>query len=91
MTAALGIRDTAVAAWRDLHAVLATGPPVACRADPEAWVGETAADRTEAASACACCHAADACSRFALANREANGVWAGTDYTPRPRRPRNAG
>ncbi len=85
-TARLGIRPSALPAWRRLQEAL-DGAAVPCTGDPDAWWSEDPDVRAYAARACIDCVAIERCGRFAEANRETAGVWAGVDRTPTAGRP----
>ena len=65
----------------------ATGRPVPCSTNPDAWHADDRATRTEAATACTWCPARRPCGVYARSNGERWGVWAGVDHTePRPKK-----
>ncbi|MFD9368805.1 WhiB family transcriptional regulator [Streptomyces sp. NPDC060020] len=68
--------------------------PRPCRADPDLWFSNTAADRKAAIQACNTCPLLQPCAEYALAHRPEYGVWGGLTRKarsgqaspPRPRR-----
>lgn len=61
---------------------------VPCSLDLETdqWFAETPAERAEAATECDGCAAFTECAGAAAEIRPRFGVWAGRDWSPRPRR-----
>ncbi len=57
-----------------------------CSADPDRWFAESVDDRRKAAAECTGCPALTECEATALAIKPRFGVWAGRDWTPRPRK-----
>lgn len=92
MTAGLGIRPQAIGAWVALHRAIADAArPTPCRADPDSWAEPVNPEHADAAAAlCQRCPVIDACRRFADANTERTGIWAGTNRTPKRGRPKAA-
>lgn len=64
------------------------GVKVPCAEDlaTDAWFAETPAERAEAAAECDGCAVFNLCAAAAAEIRPRFGVWAGRDWTPRPRR-----
>lgn len=88
MTSAFGIRPAAAPAWLDLqHALLALPSPTPCAADPDAWCDPRPEDVDYTANLCRRCPVLALCDRFATANRERSGIWAGSGRAPRLGRP----
>jgi hypothetical protein len=56
-----------------------TGRSTPCQSDPSLWFSVHAAERAEAAQACAWCPLLTACDTYAATNDERHGVWAGVD------------
>lgn len=84
----LGIREAALPAWLALHgALVALHRPVSCRASPDAWTDPRPADVANTANLCLRCPVFALCNRFATANRETAGIWAGRSREPKRRRP----
>ncbi len=88
MRARLGIRTAARPAWQRLqHALLDLDRPVPCRADPDAWTSDDVEQRAIASRTCSSCLVIRLCDAFANVNREAGGIWAGRERTPKRGRP----
>ena len=87
-----GVRAAALPAWEALRtALFSTDEPVPCRNDPDAWFSDDPDVREYAAAHCWSCPVLAECGRFATANQETAGVWAGMDRTRsagRPARPK---
>lgn len=84
-----GIRDEAIPAWLSLSNALDRmaddGRRPVCANNPDDWDHDAPlATRREAAEACQWCPALGPCGRFAEANRERTGIWAGVDRAGRP-------
>lgn len=90
-----GVRHEAMPAWLSLaHALdrmASDRRRPLCEGNPEQWGGDAPASaRQEAAEACSWCPVLGPCSRFAEANNERQGVWAGIDRGSRPKTRRRA-
>ena len=80
MRVTVTIRRDALPAWHALQRALRAAAPVPCTTDdPAAWTSGSAVTRAAAARRCHGCPVAAECGRFAEANREHHGVWAGVD------------
>ena len=58
-----------------------------CQEDPEAWVGDDAKLRAQAAIECLTCPMLKVCAAAAFNETPEFGVWAGVDYTPAASKP----
>lgn len=84
-----GIRPEAFPAWLSLAHALERmsddGRRPVCESSPEQWGADAKITaRREAIEACGFCPVLDPCGRFADANRERWGVWAGVNRAAMP-------
>lgn len=88
MTSSLGIRASALPAWRELHdALMALPRPTVCASDPESFTDPDPDDLAYTTALCTGCRVFALCDAFATANKESAGIWAGRDRTPTRGRP----
>jgi hypothetical protein len=73
---------------RELLTMTHRGETPPCATDPEPWVSEDRAERTQAVGLCQLCPLLGVCSDLAAEIRPSFGVWAAVDHSPRPLRGR---